>query len=117
MRELIRDRVIQTDAERAHIITRSNKRNQHVVPIIKRPLATYDICSKMTIRIEDFEFIVGNKAKNFPGSYTMPEWQGPGWIPLMAKDWSLGDDGLYHNPDEEEIRMTIALIISGLWFK
>ena len=54
MRELIRDRVIQSDAERALIITESYKRNESVVPIIKRPLGTYDICSKMTIRVEDF---------------------------------------------------------------
>ncbi|WP_374058616.1 pyruvate formate lyase family protein [Alkalibacter rhizosphaerae] len=68
MRELIRDRVIQTDSERAMIITESYQRNEHVVPIIKRPLAALDICSKITVRIEDFEIIVGNKGKNFLGS-------------------------------------------------
>jgi hypothetical protein len=43
MRELIRDRVIRSDAERALITTESCKRNENVVPIIKRPLATYDV--------------------------------------------------------------------------
>jgi formate C-acetyltransferase len=108
MRELIRDRVIQWDAERALIITESNKRNENVVPIIKRPLGTYDVCSKMTVRIEDFELIVGNKAKSFLGSGTMAEWNGSGWIPPMAENWNLKDDGLYHNPDDEELRMTIS---------
>jgi pyruvate formate-lyase/glycerol dehydratase family glycyl radical enzyme len=108
MRELIRDRVIQSDAERAIIITESYKRNENVVPIIKRPLGTHDVCSKMTIRVEDFELIVGNKAKNFLGSCTMAEWHGSGWIPPMAENWALKDDGLYHNPDGEELRMTIA---------
>ncbi len=108
MRQLIRDRVIQSDAERALIITESNKKNENVVPIIKRPLGTYDVCSKMTVRVEDFEIIVGNKAKNFLGSCTMAEWHGSGWIPIMAENWTLKGDGLYHNPDGEELKLTIA---------
>jgi pyruvate formate-lyase/glycerol dehydratase family glycyl radical enzyme len=110
MRELIRDRVIQTDAERALITTESYKRNEHVVPIIKMPLATYDVCSRMTVRVEDFEIIVGNKAKNFLGSGVNPEWGGSGWIPFEIErgNWSLKDDGLYHNPDGEELKLTIS---------
>ncbi|MFC1532748.1 pyruvate formate lyase family protein [Thermodesulfobacteriota bacterium] len=110
MRRLIRDRVIQADAERALITTESYKRNEHVVPIIKRPLATYDVCSKMTVRVEDFEIIVGNTAKNFLGSGTNPEWDGAGWILKEVEKgiWKLRDDGLYHNPDEEELKLTIA---------
>jgi hypothetical protein len=68
MYQLIRDRVIQTDAERALITTESDKRNDHVVPIIKRARAAYDVCSQMTIRVEDFEIIIGNKARSFLGS-------------------------------------------------
>lgn len=110
MHKLIRDRVIQSDSERALITTESCKRNEHVVPIIKRPLATYDVCSQMTVRVEDFEIIVGNKAKNFLGSGVNPQWGGAGWIPdeVEKGTWSLRDDGLYHNPDGEELRLTIA---------
>ena len=43
MRELIRDRIVQYDSERARILTESSKRNEHVVPIIKRPLFLYDL--------------------------------------------------------------------------
>ena len=110
MRQLVRDRVIKNDAERALIITESYKKNEHVVPIIKRPLATYDVCSKMTVRVEDFELIVGNTAKNFLGSGVNPEWGGIGWIPEEVEkgNWTLQDDGLYHNPVGEELRLTIA---------
>jgi pyruvate formate-lyase/glycerol dehydratase family glycyl radical enzyme len=110
MRRLVRDRVIQTDSERALITTESYKRNEQVVPIIKRPLATYDVCSRMTVRVEDFEIIVGNKAKNFLGSGINPEWGGAAWIPREVEKgiWTLRADGLYHNPDEEELRLTIA---------
>ncbi len=110
MRELIRDRVIRTDAEKALIITESYKRNEHVVPIIKRPMATYDVCSQMTVRVEDFEIIVGNKAKNFLGSAVNPEWGGVEWMPSEVERgiWTLWDDGLYHNPEGEELKLTIA---------
>jgi autonomous glycyl radical cofactor GrcA len=54
MHQLIRDRVIQTDAERALIVTESNKINEHVVPIIKRARAAYDVCSQMTVRIAGY---------------------------------------------------------------
>ncbi len=110
LRQLIRDRVIRTDAERALITTESYKKNEHVVPIIKRPLAAYDVCSRMTVRVEDFEIIVGNKAGAFCGSGLNPEWGGAGWIPeeVESGSWTLRDDGLYHNPDEEELKLTIA---------
>jgi formate C-acetyltransferase len=110
MHQLIRDRVIRTDAERALITTESSKRNEHVVPIIKRARIAYDVCSKITVRVEDFEIIVGNKGKSFLGSGFNPEWSGEGWIPAMVENglWTLRDDGLYHNPDGEELKLTIS---------
>ena len=65
MHRLIRDRVIRTDAERALITTGSSRRNEHVVPIIKRARIACDVCSQMTVRVEDYEIIVGNKGKHF----------------------------------------------------
>ena len=62
---LIRDRVIQTDAERAMITTEFVKNNEHMVPFLRRPMILKTICEKMTIRVEDFELIVGNTSRNF----------------------------------------------------
>lgn len=106
----IRNRVIRTDSERAMIITESYKKNESVVPIIKRPLATYDVCSKMTCRVEDDELFVGNRGKFFCGSGVNPEWAGAGWIPDMVEKgvWTLREDGLYHCPDEDELKQCIA---------
>ncbi|MBC3889569.1 hypothetical protein GH810_14745 [Acetobacterium paludosum] len=110
MHQLIRDRVIQTDAERALITTESYKRNEHVLPMIKRPRAIYDVCANMTVRVEDFEIIVGNRAKNFCGSGVEPEWEGEGWIPSMIENgiWTIQADGLYHNPEGEELKLAIS---------
>ena len=65
MRERIRDRVVRYDSERARILTESYQKNEYVVPIIKRPLALYDLCEKMTILVDDDEIIVGNKGPYF----------------------------------------------------
>lgn len=110
IRQQIRNRVIQYDAERALIITESYKKNENVVPIIKIPLATYDICSKMTVRVEDNEIFVGNLGKHFLGSCIYPEWKNGEWIldVIEKGEWTLREDGLYHNPDDEEIRLCIA---------
>ena len=72
MHQLIRDRANRYDAERAMIVTESYQKNEHVPPMIKRPLATLDICSRMMVQAEDFELIVGNRAKHFLGSCIYP---------------------------------------------
>jgi pyruvate formate-lyase/glycerol dehydratase family glycyl radical enzyme len=109
--ERIRNRTLQTDSERAMIITESYKKNEHVVPIIKRCMATYDVCSKMTLRVEDFSIFVGNKGKTFCGSGSNPEWRGAGWVPyvIASGEWGeVQEDGLYHNPETEELKLAIA---------
>ena len=95
MHRLIRDRVIQTDAERALIATESSKKNEHVVSIIKRARMTLDICTKMTVRVEDFEVIVGNKARSFFGFCVNPEWGAkdgyPQWLKMAHGSFVMTD--------------------------
>jgi pyruvate formate-lyase/glycerol dehydratase family glycyl radical enzyme len=101
MRELVRDRVIAIDAERALNITESYARNLQVPPDIKRPLATYDVCSRMTCRVEDFELIVGNFGTSFLGSAVWPE-EGFEWFyeEFDRGDlWLRDDQGVYHRND------------------
>jgi formate C-acetyltransferase len=110
MREIIRDRVVRCDAERAVILTQAYKKYENVAPIIKKPLALYDICAKGTIFIEDFELIVGGKGPNYFSSPGYPEWGVSDWIlePLSKGEWELRDDGLYHNPDTDPVRQSIS---------
>lgn len=101
MRELIRDRVIAIDAERALNITESYKKNLLVPPPIKRAQATYDVCSKMTCRVEDFELIVGNFGTSFLGSAVWPE-DGNEWFYEEfdgGKLWTPDEHGVYHRED------------------
>jgi formate C-acetyltransferase len=101
MRELIRDRVIAIDAERALNITESYRKNLMAPPPIKRARATYDVCSKMTCRVEDFELIVGNFGTSFLGSAVWPE-EGFEWFYREfdgGELWLRDDDGVYHRED------------------
>ncbi|MDR3209668.1 MAG: hypothetical protein LBT36_03475, partial [Oscillospiraceae bacterium] len=126
LRELIRDRVLRCDAERAVIMTEAYQKYENVAPIIKKPLALYELCSKMTVRIEDFELIAGNKGPNFFSSPAYPEWGVTDWIlePIASGEWTLRADGLYHNPDSDVVAQTIspadynalaAISASGYW--
>jgi pyruvate-formate lyase len=110
MHHLIRDRVIQSDSERAMITTRCFQENESLIPYLLRPLVLKAICEQMTVRVEDFEMLVGNSGKNFCGCGNEPDWDGSGWIPAMIESghWALRDDGLYHNPDDEELRLSMA---------
>lgn len=110
MHQLIRDRVIQSDSESAMITTRCFQENENLIPCLRRPTVLKAICEQMTVRVEDFEMIVGNSSRNFCGAGYMPDWGNGEWLPAMIENgvWTLREDGLYHNPDEEELRMSIA---------
>ena len=111
MRELIRDRVIRNDAERMRIITDSYRKNEHMPPLIKRSLAFRDLCEQMTVFIKDFELIVGGKGPHFFSAPVYPEWgAGVPWLlePVASGEWTIREDGLYHNPDGEELKHTVS---------
>jgi formate C-acetyltransferase len=58
-------------------------------------LALKELCAH-TVRVEDFELIVG-KSRKAPD----PEWASE-WIVADTKgEWTIREDGLYHNPDHE----------------
>lgn len=109
-RERIRDRVLRLDSERGVLITEASKKYENVVPLIRRPLLTLELCKKMTILIEDDELIVGNKGPYYFSSPAAPEWGVTDWIvdEMGSGKWTLREDGLYHNPDDEEVRQCIS---------
>jgi len=110
MHQKIRDRVIQTDSETAMITTRVFQENENLVPMIRRAKVLKAICEEMTLRVEDFEMIVGNGSKYFCGRSVFPDWEGVGVVPRLVESgvWTKREDGLYHNPDDEELRLSIA---------
>jgi pyruvate formate-lyase/glycerol dehydratase family glycyl radical enzyme len=110
MHQLIRDRVIQSDSETAMITTRCFQENESLIPYLRRPTVLKAICEQMTVRVEDFEMIVGNSSKNLCGAGYAPDWGGTDAIPSLIENgvWTLREDGLYHNPDDDPLRMSMA---------
>ena len=67
-------------------------------------MPTRDICRQMTIRVEDDELFVGNKTRYKFGSECV------GWISRknIEKTWTLEEDGFWHNPAEEDLRLILS---------
>lgn len=110
MHEKTRNRIYRIDGERAQITTDFYREHPQMVPAIRRPLLLKEICSKMTIRVEDFEILVGNKCKNFCGCGSEPEWGRGTWIThdVEKSGWTLEADGLYHSPKTDDLPMAIS---------
>ena len=110
MHKAVRDRVIQTDSEIALITTRVFQENENLVPMIRRAKVLRAICGEMTVLVEDFEMLVGNISRYFNGRSVFPDWEGAGLVPHLVESgvWTMREDGLYHNPDDEELRLSIS---------
>lgn len=80
LRQRYRDAVPALDAERVKILTDYYRTSQHEQPVRRRANALYEILSKMTIRVEPDELIVGNVGTHFRGCNLWPEWGGIGWL-------------------------------------
>jgi formate C-acetyltransferase len=111
-RDLVRNRVIEIDTERAVNVTEAYKQYANMPPIIRIPMTTHYLCSKMTCRVEDFDLLAGNIGKNMLGSAMWPEWGGDWlWEQLAGESpttWSLGDDGYYHCDDDELVKIIMT---------
>ena len=106
----VRDRVFMPDSEIAMITTEAYQKNESVVPLIRRCRTLYDICSKMTLRVEDGCLFVSNRGKSFCGTGPSVEWDGGGWIPRLVGEGHWGDvqeDGYYHSPDDEMLKFRV----------
>ncbi|MCQ2405664.1 MAG: hypothetical protein MJ067_00410 [Oscillospiraceae bacterium] len=105
------ERIFMPDSEIPMITTESYKKNENVVPLIRHARAIYDVCSKMTVRVEDDSLFVGNKSKAFMGAGPNVRWGGTGWIPTLVGGGAWGEvqeDGYYHSPEEETLEFRIA---------
>jgi formate C-acetyltransferase len=80
MKDRYRSNLYTLDAERTLIVTEFYKNNESMPPVYRRPHTLLEVCSKMTIRVEDDELLVANLAKNYMGTTAWPETEGIGWL-------------------------------------
>ena len=110
MREAIRDRVLRCDADRMVILTEAYKLYDHIIPQIKRPLALKYLVERMGLYVGDDEIIFGCKGPHLFSSPQYPEWGISDYFvdAINNGEWTLREDGLYHSPDEEELKQCIS---------
>ena len=110
MRDRIRNRVIQIDAERSTILTGAWDKIGSMPPGIRTAKGLYEVCSRVTCPVENFEIIVGSIGKHFCGAGVNSDWRGASWVLGCVErgEWQLGADGLYHSPETDELKMSVA---------
>ncbi|NTW72020.1 MAG: hypothetical protein HGA49_07260, partial [Eubacteriaceae bacterium] len=79
LKERYRTTYPRLDSERAKIVTDFYRMSDDEMGIMKRAKTLYEVCSKMTVRVEENELIVGNMAKNYRGAIMFPEY-GVSWF-------------------------------------
>jgi len=110
MHEKVRHRLFHVDSERSVIVTEAAKKYEAVVPAIKNALIFKTLCEKMTLRVEPHEMLVANNTRFFCGTRLDPRWsRGDMYVELAESGkWRMGEDGLYHNPDTDELRLVMS---------
>ena len=110
LHQKVRNRVIRFSAENALIKTEAYKKFGRAVPAIRRPKIVHEVCEKMTLRVEDEDIIVSNLSPYFCGCNINPQAGGKHWAIACVErgEWTLQEDGLYHNPESDELRYCIA---------
>jgi len=110
MHEKVRQRVFHVDSERSVIVTRAARKYEAVVPTIKNALIFKALCEEMTTRVEPHEMLVANNTRFFCGTRLDPRWsRGDMYVELAESGkWTLESDGLYHNPDTDELRLVMS---------
>ncbi|MBR2738049.1 MAG: hypothetical protein IKD88_04985 [Lachnospiraceae bacterium] len=110
MHQKVRDRVMRYGSEHARIATEFVQAHESMVPYLRRPMILKALCENMTVRVEDWEMIVGNNAEYFCGCPIHPDWTAGDWVTQAVKNgvWTLEEDGLYHNPPSDGFPMAIS---------
>jgi len=102
LRDLYRDAVPTLDADRVRILTDYYEVSDKEQPVLRRANALYEILSKMPVRIEPDELIVGKVSGHFRGCSLWPEWGGLGWLIQEI------DSGAYDNKTVADGYMTLS---------
>ena len=101
MRERYRSNDFTLDAERTMIVTEYHKTHKTMPAPLFRAGVQYEVCSKMTVRVEDDELIVGNLGKSYKGTTLWPELSGVAWL------YGELDDGSFYTRRQQDEPMTL----------
>ena len=109
-RDLIRNRVIVFDSERARILTENWPEIENLPPQIRVAEGLYRICANITCPVEDFELIAGSLGTGFCHVGFNANWRDFWCVGAVDQGWFKLDpkDGIYHNDKKELLKLAIA---------
>ena len=108
LRDAVRDRLMVADAVKARLELEAQKKYVKYPPMLQKPYMALYVLERMPLNIQEDEYFfggLGNKG-----------WGGAGgamWVMMdIEHTWPMGEDGLYHAPDDDPFyshqRMAIA---------
>ena len=111
MRGRIRNRVIQFDSERAMIVTKAFKNCVNLVPTIRRPTILKAVASGRNAARRGYRRACWQPRPVFLQQCGVSENnEGAGWVVNAVRngEWTMGQDGLYHNPVTDDLRLSAS---------
>ena len=104
LRDAVRDRLMVADAAKSRLQLEALKKYRKYPPILQKPYISLYVLERMPLNIQEDEYFfggLGNKG-----------WGGAGgamWVMMdIEHTWPMGEDGLYHNPPSDELRLVMS---------
>ena len=108
LRDKVRDRIIIADPEKSDIKATAQAMYKNYPPMLAKPAESLYVISHMHMDIEEDEYFVGDVGNRHWGAAS-----GAMWARMdIEHTWPMGDDGLYHAPDDDPLYSHQKLAIS-----
>ncbi len=108
LRDKVRDRIIIADPVKSRIKNEAQAKFKNYPPMVQKPAESLYVISNMPIDIVDDEYFAGDVGNKHWGAAN-----GTMWAMMdIEHTWPMGEDGLYHAPDDDPTYSHQKLAIS-----
>ena len=108
LRGKVRDRIIIADPSKARIVREAQAKYKNYPPILAKPSESLYVIQHMHTDIEEDEYFAGDVGNKHWGAAS-----GSMWLMMdIEHTWPMGEDGLYHAPDDDPTYSHQKLAIS-----
>lgn len=108
MRAAVRDRIMIADADMSYIKFEAQQKYSNYPPMLQKPSESLYVIEHMPINMHPDDYFVGDMGSKSWGAASGAMWA---FMPI-EKTWPMGEDGLYHAPDEDPLYSHQKLAIS-----
>ena len=108
MRAAVRDRIMIADADMSYIKFDAQQKYKNFPPMLQKPSEALYVIQNMPINMHPEDYFVGDMGSKSWGAASGAMWA---FMPIETT-WPMGEDGLYHAPDEDPLYSHQKLAIS-----